>query len=145
MRRLGAGLAATAALGLALGGYAGAQGELVRLKVRAPDSVPAKTRFAVTVRVAANAGALDIAAKPLRLRARMAPRCGATIGTSKGPTVIDRKLSPPPRAKTRYRFAASGRVRIRRPGRRTVCAFLVDADQRQFATSVDTVVRVRKR
>ena len=143
MRRAGAALFATAALGLALAANAGAGGDPIRLAIHTPASVEAHHPFGVAVKVAAGRGTLDIAAKPLRMRVRLAPECGATFGTSPGPTVIDHRL-PPPQAGAPYRAAVKGRARIGRPGRRAVCAFLVDADQRQFATSVDTLVRVRK-
>ena len=144
MRRAGATLVVAAALAVPVAGFA-AGGEPVSITVKAPASARVHHRFAVTIKVVASKGALDIAAKPIKLRARMARECGATIKTTSGPTVLDRKLSPQPSAGKSYRFSATGHPRIGKVGKQAICAFLVDADQHQFATSVDTVVRVRRR
>jgi hypothetical protein len=144
MRRLAAALVVAAALVLSAAAVARVGGEPVRLTIHSPNSVRVHDRFGVAVQVAASPGALDIAAKPLRVRVRLARECGATFGTTPGPTVIDQRV-PPPQAGARYRAAVKGKVRIGRPGRQTVCAFLVDSEKRQFATSVDKVVRVQRR
>jgi hypothetical protein len=124
---------------------AAASAEPISLRVHAPERAAAHTAFDVRVAVVANAGALDIAAKPLRLQVRLAPACGATFAGTEGPTVMNRKLEPPPVADVRYDESFTGRARAGL-GSYSLCAFLVQhGDGRQFATSVDTPVDVTKR
>jgi hypothetical protein len=145
MRRLQPASALIAALGLALlfPAAAPAQDEPVTLTVSAPSVVAAKARFKLGVRIEAEAGALDIAARPLRLRVRMAPECGGTFDGTEGPTAIDRSLIVPTNGAA-YDASISARTRLTGFGTWTVCAFLEDAEQRQFATSTDTEVTVSR-
>jgi hypothetical protein len=124
---------------------AAASAEPISLRVHAPARVAAHTAFPVRVAVVANAGALDVAVKPLRLQVRLAPACGATFAGTEGPTVFNRKLKPPPAAGVRYHEDFTKRARAGL-GSYSLCAFLVQrGDARQFATSVDTPVAVTKR
>jgi hypothetical protein len=124
---------------------AAASAEPVSLRVHAPDRAAAHEPFPVRVAVVANAGALDIALQPLRLQVRLAPECGPTFAGTDGPTVIDRKLAPPPVPDNRYDESFKDHARVGL-GTYDVCAFLVEhGDSRQFATSVDTEVAVTER
>lgn len=124
---------------------AAASAEPISLRVHAPERAAAHTAFNVRVAVVANAGALDVAAKPLRLQVRLAPACGATFAGTEGPTVMNRKLKPPPVADVRYHESFSKKARAGL-GSYSLCAFLVQhGDGRQFATSVDTPVDVTQR
>lgn len=114
----------------------------VRLTVTAPDVVAARASFTVRVRVDADLGALDTRDGDVRLQVRLAPECGGDFLGTHGPTVIDARLRPQPRRGAGYTATASARARINRHGTLTVCAFLDDAEQRQFATDTDTQIDV---
>jgi hypothetical protein len=120
-----------------------AQQEPVELTISAPAVVAAKKAFKVRVGVRADPGALDIAAQPLRLRVALEPECGGSFAGTAGPRAIDRKI-PAPAAGAAYAFTGRGHARVRRYGPETVCAFLEDAQERQFATSTEAVVHVSK-
>jgi hypothetical protein len=128
---------------LALPAAAVAQQEPVELSVAAPAVVAAKRPFKVTVGVQADPGALDIAAQPLRLRVALEPECGGSFAGTVGPRAFDRQI-PAPAAGGAYAFTGRGRVRVRSFGPETVCAFLEDAQERQFATSTEAIVRVSR-
>jgi len=121
-----------------------ASSDLVRLTVTAPDVVAARASFTVRVRVDADPGALDIRDGDVRLQVRLAPECGGDFLGTHGPTVIDARLRPQPRRGASYTASAAGQARITRHGTLTVCAFLDDAEQRQFATDTDTQVDVSR-
>jgi hypothetical protein len=139
---LGSALAAGAALLLAA--PASAQVEPVELSVEAnPSLLASKQLFTVRVGVAAEAGALDIAAQPLRLRVKLEPECGGSFAGTEGPTVIDQQL-PAPQSGAAYSTALSARARVAAFGPQTVCAFLEDAQERQLATSTEEAVVVSR-
>ncbi len=115
--------------------------EPVSVTAQAPETVAAGTAFPLRVDVAAEAGALDIAAQPLRLRVRFAPECGGSFAGTEGPTAIDRVL-PAPAPGAAYAQSVSVRAKLGAPGPETVCAFLEDADERQFATDTEATVTV---
>ena len=116
-------------------------GEPVSVTATAPAAVVANVGFPLRVAVAAEPGALDIAAQPLRLRVRMQPECGGSFAGTEGPTVIDRVL-PAPAAGAAYASNVSVDVKLRELGPETVCAFLEDADERQFATDTEATLVV---
>ncbi|HEY2638064.1 MAG TPA: hypothetical protein VGI54_11780 [Solirubrobacteraceae bacterium] len=139
MRRAVGGLVAVGALALP----AAALAEPVDLSVHALKRVGEKTPFKVSVGVRADAGALDIATAPLRLRVRLAPECGGTYGGTTGPKVMDRRLAPAPVAGRPYAARLTGTGKVPKVGTYAVCAFLEEkGDSRQFATAVDTTVKV---
>jgi hypothetical protein len=111
--------------------------EPVVLTVSAPTAVALNSRFTVRVGVEADAGALDIAAQPLRLRVRLEPECGGSFAGTDGPTAIDSVL-PAPMPGAPYSATATGSIRLSSPGAETVCAFLEDAQERQFATDTES-------
>ena len=115
--------------------------EPVTVTVSAPTAVALNARLTVQVSVEADAGALDIAAQPLRLRVRLEPECGGSFAGTEGPTAIDSVL-PAPSPGAPYSATATGSVRLGSPGAETVCAFLEDAQERQFATDTESTVVV---
>jgi hypothetical protein len=146
MRRARGPLALLAAIAGAaiLPAAAAAQEEPVELTVSAPQVVAANKPIKVRVAVTAEAGALDIAAQPLRLRVALEPECGGSFAGTSGPKVIDREI-PAPAPGASYSFTGRAHPKAHRPfGPKTVCAFVEDSQERQFATSTDTVVDVSK-
>ena len=115
--------------------------EPVSVTAQAPEAVAAGAAFPLKVDVAAEAGALDIAAQPLRLRARFAPECGGSFAGTEGPTAIDRAL-PASTPGTPYAQSVSVKTKIGAVGPETVCAFLEDNDERQFATDTEETLTV---
>ncbi len=140
-RALAAALAALAALLLGAAPAAAALIEPVSVTATAPAYAGANTPFPLQVDVAAEPGALDIAAQPLRLRVRLAPECGGSFAGTEGQTAIDRVL-PAPLAGTAYAASVSTSVKLGPLGQETVCAFLEDAQERQFATDTEETVAV---
>jgi hypothetical protein len=146
MRRTRGPLALVAAIAGAalLPAVAAAQEEPVELTVSAPQVVAANKPVKIRVTVTADPGALDIAAQPLRLRVALEPECGGSFAGTSGPRVIDREI-PAPAAGASYSFVGRAHPKAHRPfGPETVCAFVEDSQERQFATSTETVVDVSK-
>lgn len=120
---------------------AAALDEPVSVTAQAPEAVAAGVAFPLRVDIAAEAGALDVAAQPLRLRVRFAPECGGSFAGTEGPTAIDRVL-PAPAPGAAYAQSVSVKTKIGAPGPETVCAFLEDSDERQFATDTEETLTV---
>jgi hypothetical protein len=120
---------------------AAALDEPVSVTAQTPEAVAARAAFPLEVDVAAEAGALDIAAQPLRLRVRFAPECGGSFAGTEGPTAIDRAL-PTPTPGAPYAQSVSVKAKIGAVGPETVCAFLEDGDERQFATDTEETLTV---
>jgi hypothetical protein len=135
------GLAASGVLLSAAAAPAGQLDEPVVLTVSAPAAVALNSRFTVQVSVEADAGALDIAAQPLRIRVRLEPECGGSFAGTDGPTAIDSVL-PAPAPGAPYSATATGSIRLSSPGAETICAFLEDAQERQFATNTESTLVV---
>jgi hypothetical protein len=134
-------LAALAAALLGAQPAAAALNEPVSVTAQAPEAVAAGSAFPLRVDVAAEAGALDVAAQPLRLRVRFAPECGGSFAGTEGPTAIDRAL-PAPTPGAAYAQSVSVKAKIGAPGPETVCAFLEDGSERQFATDTEEALTV---
>jgi hypothetical protein len=117
--------------------------EPVAIDVKAPAAVALKEAFKLRVVVAAEAGALDIAAQPIRLRVRLARACGGSFAGTRGPTAVDRVLRAPV-AGAAYRATVRTRSRLRHFGAVTVCAFIEDVQERQFATSTEVRVKATR-
>lgn len=115
----------------------------VRLTITAPAKVPLKKRFAVSVRIDADPGALDIASQPLALHVLFEPECGGSFEGSAGTAVIDRPL-PAQSAGTAFSFTARGRSAMRNFTPQSLCVFVTDADQRQYVTSTNVEVTATK-
>lgn len=133
-------LAAVAAL-VAAGPAAAALEEPVSVTATAPATVAAGTPFGLEVTVAAEPGALDIAAQPLLLRVRAAPECGGSFAGTEGPTLLDRTL-PAPSPGARYEQHVSATAKLGETGLETVCAFVEDSQERQFATDTEEELTV---
>lgn len=142
MRRAAAALVA-AALGLALtAAAAGAElDEPVSVTAEAPSAVAAGSAFQLSVAVAAEAGALDVAVQPLRAQIRAEPECAGSFAGGEGPVLADRAL-PAPAAGAAYSAELSLRARLDQQGETTLCAYLDDAEERQFATDTEAAVAV---
>jgi hypothetical protein len=115
--------------------------EPVSVSASGPGVVAAGSSFPLTVDVRAAAGALDIAAQPLRLRVRFAPECGGSFAGTEGPTAVDRTL-PAPAPGTAYSTRVTTSAKLGETGTETVCAFLEDAQERQFATDTEETLTV---
>jgi phosphatidylinositol-3-phosphatase len=115
---------------------AGEAGEPVSVTATAPRNAVAGKAFPLSVEVEAEAGALDIAAQPLRLRVKFEPECGGSFAGTEGPVAIDRVL-PAPAAGAPYKTSVSVKAKIGASSPETVCAFLEDAQERQFATDTE--------
>ncbi len=115
----------------------------VRLTVRAPERVAVGAPLKVSVRVDTDPGALDTRDGNIRMQVRLATgECGGSYLGTTGRTVIDAVLRPQPSPGASYTASAAGTTRPPKTGTLTVCAFLDDSEDRQFATDVDTQVRV---
>lgn len=113
----------------------------VTISVSVPAVVAAKKSFRVRFRVSVEPGALSIANGDVRLRARLEPECGGSYAGTVGPVVADQVLPPPPAS---YVVFHKGSARLKPFGPQTVCAFVEDADGRQYATSTEVTVIVSK-
>jgi len=110
----------------------------VRLAITIAPTARLNKGLPITVQVSADAGALDTATAPLRIRAKLAGECGGTFATTPGPVLIDKQLSPQPATGHAYQATARGSGKPTSYGVQTVCAFLEEqGDNRQFAN--DTV------
>ena len=110
----------------------------VRLAITIAPTARLAKPLAIVVNVSADAGALDSATAPIRIRAKLAGECGGTFDTTPGPVLIDAQLSPQPAIGQPYTATARGAGRPTGYGEKTVCAFLEEeGDNRQFAN--DTV------
>jgi hypothetical protein len=115
--------------------------EPVAISASAPQAAVAGTPFALQVAVEAEAGALGIAAAPLRVRVKLAPECGGSFAGTAGPTAFEAPL-PVPVPTGAYFQTFTGQVTEGGTGTETVCAFLEDAQERQFATDTEAQVEV---
>lgn len=127
---------------LLLAGTAGAALlEPVTVTATAPETVTAGSPFKLEVAVEAEAGTLDIAAAPLRVRVKLAPECGGSFAGTPGPTALEQVL-PNPVAGAAYSRTVTGQVTASGTGTDVVCAFLEDSQERQFATDTEEEVNV---
>jgi hypothetical protein len=120
----------------------GALLEPVTITATAPEPlVAAGTPFKLEVAVEAEAGALDIAVRPLRVRVKFAPECGGSFVGTPGPAAFEAPIAGPP-AGAALKQTLVGKVTAPSPGPEVVCAFLEDATERQFATDTEEEVTV---
>jgi phosphatidylinositol-3-phosphatase len=133
--------AGTIALGLSAAPAGAELEEPVSVFAEAPGTVTAGSPFRLEVEVKAEPGALDVAAQPLRLRVKAAPECGGSFAGSEGPTLLDRVL-PAAAAGAAYDEKVSARAVLGQRGEETLCAFVEDDEERQFATDTEAVVTV---
>lgn len=143
MRRGAAAVLGALAAFLAIVATAGAALlEPVTITATAPEPrIVAGTPFKLEVALEAEAGTLDIAARPLRVRVKLAPECGGSFAGTAGPAAFEQTLAGPP-AGAALKQMLIGKVTASTPGTEVVCAFLEDATQRQFATDTEEEVTV---
>jgi hypothetical protein len=116
--------------------------EPVTITATAPEAqVEAGKPFKLEVAVEAEAAALDIAARPLKVRVKLAPECGGSFAGTAGPAAYEATLASPP-AGAALSQTLSAKVTAPSPGTEVVCAFLEDATERQFATDTEEEVTV---
>lgn len=139
---MAAGLGVAAGLlGTAAPASGGPLGEPVTVIAAAPAEVVAGKPFRLAVEVSADPGALLVAAQPLRLRVRFAPECGGSFAGTEGPTALERTL-PAPAARAPYTANVTSEETLGATGPETICAFLEDAQERQFATDTEATLTV---
>jgi hypothetical protein len=138
-RSLAAALGSALALLVPAAAIANSLAEPVSIAASAPATATVGTPFEVAVAVEADPAALDIAIAPLRVRVKLAPECGGSFVGTPGPTAFEATL-PNPIPPGSFAGTFSGRVTESAAGTEIVCAFLEDAQERQFAT--DTGVEV---
>jgi hypothetical protein len=126
---------------LAASNVASAALEPMTITATAPSSTVVGSPFEIQVAVEAEPGALDIAATPLRVRVKLAPECGGSFAGTPGPAALEATL-PPPAPGQPYAQTISGQVTETEPGTDTICTFLEDAQERQFATDTQTEVSI---
>jgi hypothetical protein len=99
----------------------------------------------VKVTVTADAGVLDTATAPLRIRVKLATECGGEFATTPGVVLLDKRLNPEPATGQPYTGTATGSGKPNRYGVQTVCVFLEEAgDHRQVATDTSDQVNVSR-
>lgn len=99
----------------------------------------------VKVAVTADAGVLDTATAPLRIRVKLATECGGEFAGTAGTVLLDKRLAPQPATGHAYSGSASGSGRPTRYGVQTVCVFMEEeGDDRQFATDTASEVDVSR-
>jgi hypothetical protein len=99
----------------------------------------------IKVTVTADAGVLDTAIAPLRIRVKLASECGGTYAYTPGVVLLDKQLNPQPSTGRPYVATASGSGKPNRYGTQTVCVFLEEeGDDRQFATDTSDQVNVSR-
>jgi hypothetical protein len=127
---------------LGVGGTAGAALlEPVTITASAPETATAGTPFKLEVAVEAEPGQLAIAAQPLKVRVKLASECGGSFAGTPGPTALEQTL-PAPAGSAPYKQTVSGSVTVPGAGTDAVCAFLEDAQERQFATDTEAEITV---
>jgi hypothetical protein len=115
--------------------------EPVAITATAPQSAVVGSPFQLAVAVEAEPDALGIAAAPIRVRVKLALECGGSFVGTAGPTAFEATL-PTPIPAGPYSQTFSGQVTVSTTGTETVCAFLEDAQERQFATDTEAQVSV---
>jgi len=143
-------LAATVAAGTALAVLAplalGA-GDIdpVRMSVVVPSKIYAGQHRTIRVTVDADSGAFDIAALPIKAQVKLATTCKGTFEDTHGRTIIDKAIRPQPTKGSDLAASASSKVSFSKRRSYEVCAFVTDAEMREFATDVDHTITVRKK
>jgi hypothetical protein len=117
----------------------------VRLGITIAPIARRHAPLAIKVRVSADAGVLDLASTPLRIRVKLANECGGTFSSTPGTTLLDRRLNPQPATGKPFAVTVSGSGRPSAFGTMTVCAYLQEqGDQRLFANDTSNQVNVSR-
>jgi len=112
----------------------------VSITAEGPEYANVGTPFNVEVKVEAEAGTLAIAAQPLRAQVKLATRCGGSFAGTEGQTALDQQLPAP--GSGPYSQTVTAKVTPSTTGKFVLCAFLDDAQERQFATDTEAEVNV---
>lgn len=115
----------------------------VRLLVTVPSKVYAGQHRTIRVTVDADKGAFDIANLPIKAQVKLATSCRGTFEATSGRIIIDKALSPQPSKGAELHATASAKPSFPKARSYAVCTYITDADPRQFATDVETTLRVR--
>jgi hypothetical protein len=117
----------------------------VRLTVAIAPVARRHVPVTIKVRVSADAGVLDLATAPLRLRVKLASECGGTFSSTLGTRLIDRRLNPQPHTGKPYSVTVSGSGKPTTFGVMTACAYLEEeGDNRMFASDTSYQVNVSR-
>ncbi|HEY2160152.1 MAG TPA: hypothetical protein VGH24_02510 [Solirubrobacteraceae bacterium] len=141
------GAAALVALAAAVpAGVAGADSFTpVRLTIDVAPVARLHKPLAITVRVSADAGALDTRTAPLRIRVKLSNECGGSFAYTTGVVLLDKELSPQPSTGHAYSALASGSGRPSTYGSKVVCTYLEEeGDNRMFANDESIETNVSK-
>jgi len=134
-----------AALALPLASAHGDSFTPVRLAVSVAPVARLDVPLRITVGVTADAGVLDVATAPLRIRVKLASECGATFTTTDGMTLLDAELDPQPTTGRPYAAAARGAGTPTSYGVKAVCVYLEEeGDNRMFANDTSTQVNISR-
>jgi hypothetical protein len=145
VRRVVAAVAVCSATALGTATAAGDSFTPVVLNVRIAQVARLHVPLEVRVKVTADAGVLDTATAPLRIRVKLAGECGGEFAYTPGVVLLDKRLGPQPATGQPYAATASGSGRPNRYGVQTVCVFLEEeGDDRQFATDTSDQVDVSR-
>lgn len=117
----------------------------VRASIQVAPVARLHVPLAITVRISADAGALDDRSAPLRVRVKLAAECGGTYEYTEGPVLVDKRLSPQPATGRPYAGAVSGSGEPTRYGVQTVCLWLEEeGDNRVFYSDQSVTVDVSR-
>lgn len=110
----------------------------VRMAITISPVARRQVALPITVKVSADAGVLDNATAPLRIRVKLAGECGGSFSTTPGDVLLDQQLNPQPTTGHPYQATARGSGRPSAYGQYSVCAFLEEeGDNRMFANNTD--------
>jgi hypothetical protein len=116
----------------------------VRLTITVAPVARLRAPLTVTVRVSADAGALDDRSGPLRVRVKLAGECGGTYQYTSGPVLLDKPLNPQPSTGHAYSGVVTGSGKPLAYGTQTVCTWLDDGVGRSFASDQSTQLNVSR-
>ena len=117
----------------------------VRLAVHITRVARLHKPLKIKVDVGADPSVLDNATGALRIRVKLAGECGGSFSSTKGVTLLDRRLNPQPVTGRPYAASATGSGKPARYGNQTVCAFLEESgDNRMFANDTSNQVNVSR-
>lgn len=117
----------------------------VRVTVSAPAKVYVGSKATIRVTVDADKGAFAGSSAPIRVRARLARNCGSSYEGTTGRTVVDAALNPQPSSGSTLHAVATGKPKLTKRGTNSLCVFVTDAEERQFAEDTDSTITVKKR
>jgi phosphatidylinositol-3-phosphatase len=115
----------------------------IQMTIAVPPSAQTGQPLTVSVKVTADAGALDPAEGGLEVGVKLAPECGGDFETTPGDTMVHAALSPAPAAGKAYSGGASGSGTPTTTGTEAVCVYLEDTGaDRVFANDESGQVMV---